>query len=108
MKCKKIVAIFRTLELEKVERKVQELGVRGVSVTRVKGYGEYSNFFSRDWMVTHARLEVFVNTSRAEEIARAIMEAAHTGIPGDGLIAIIPVEQIYRIRTKSEARPEEI
>jgi nitrogen regulatory protein P-II 1 len=104
----KIVAIVRTMELEKVERKMKELGVKGVTVTQVKGYGQYSNFFSRDWMVTHARLEVFTSASRAEEITRGIMEAAHTGLPGDGLIAITPVEQLYRIRTKSEAKPEEI
>ncbi|MEE9403126.1 MAG: P-II family nitrogen regulator [Desulfobacteria bacterium] len=108
MEWRKITAIFRVDKLEEVERRLRELGVRGISVTRGKGYGEYANFFTRDWCVTHARVEVFNTASRAEEIARAIMDAAHTGIAGDGIVAILPVERIYRIRTKAEARTGEI
>jgi nitrogen regulatory protein P-II 1 len=103
---RKIVAIIRNESLEKVEGRLVDMRVKGISVTRVKGYGEYANFFNPDWMVTHSRLEIFAERARVEEIAAAIMEAAHTGMEGDGIVAIIPVEKLYRIRTKSEIRPD--
>ena len=108
MEYAKITAIIRTSKLEKVEKRLQEIGVKGVSISHVKGYGEYANFFSRDWMVTHIRIEIFSSVSRVEEIAQAIMETAHSGLAGDGIIVSIPVERIYRIRTKTEATAEEI
>ncbi len=102
MDYRKVTAIIRREVLEKVERKLQEIGVQGISVTKVKGYGEYTDFYSRDWMVSHARVEIFTSEAEAEAIAQAIMEAAHVGQEGDGIIAVLPVEKLYRIRTRSE------
>lgn len=82
--------------------------VKGVSVTKVKGYGEYANFFNPNWMVTHSRIEIFTEKAKVEEIVAAIMDIAHTSMPGDGIVAVLPVEKLYRIRTKSEALPDEI
>ncbi len=103
---RKIVAIIRNEALEKVEGRLVDMRVKGISVTSVKGYGEYANFFNPDWMVTHSRIEIFAEQARVEEIAAAIIDAAHTGMEGDGIVAIIPVEKLYRIRTRSEIRPE--
>ncbi len=99
MDFRKITAIIQKDTLEKVEDQLRELGVPGVSVTHVKGYGQYANFFSNDWLVSHVRLEVFIERERAEEVATAIMNAAHTGMDGDGIVAILPVESIYQIQT---------
>ncbi len=106
MELRKVVAIIRGSALEKVEERLKELGVKGISVTRVKGYGEYQNFYKADWMVNNARVELFVEKSKVDEIASAIMEVAHVGIPGDGIVAVLPVEKLYRIRTKSEMHPD--
>jgi len=108
MEWKKIVAIIRGDRLQEVEERLKDLQVNGISVTRGKGYGEYANFFSSDWCVTHARLEIYCEASRANGIIRAIMDAAHTGSAGDGIVALIPVEQLYRIRSKTEAKYEEV
>jgi len=108
MSYRKVTAIIQRDVLEKVERKLLEMGIRGISVTRAKGYGEYRNFYSRDWMVSHARIEIFVDETKADAIARAIMEVAHVGLEGDGIVAILPVEKLYRIRTRSEATVDEI
>jgi len=102
MSFKKITAIIRPDLLNKVEKTLKELGVPGVSVSQVKGYGEYADFYAKDWMVTHARIEVIIDTERADAIAQAIMDAAHTGLEGDGIVAIVPVEKLYHIRTKAE------
>jgi nitrogen regulatory protein P-II 1 len=106
MGLRKIVAIIRNDALEKVEGKLVELQVKGISVTKVKGYGEYANFFKSDWMVTHSRLEIFTEETRADRIAEAIMEVAHTGMEGDGIVAVLPVLKLYRIRTKKEVPSE--
>lgn len=104
MEWKKIVGIVRCSELEKVEERLRDLGIQGISVTQIKGYGECADLCKRDWTVTHARVEIFEGASKAERIARAIIDAAHTGLPGDGLVIVIPVEHVYRIRTRSEFR----
>lgn len=108
MELRKVTAIVRSEVLEKVEKRLREIGVKGVTVTRVKGYGEYANFFSRDWLVTHARLEIFTEKAEAEKAAAVIMEAAHSGVPGDGIVVILPVEKIFRIRSQSEVSPHDI
>ncbi len=108
MKLRKIIAIVQNQVLEKVEGRLIDLRVKGISVTKVKGYGEFANFFNPDWLVTHSRIEIFTEEARTDDIASAIMEVAHTGMEGDGIVAIIPVEKLYRIRTKTEISPQEI
>lgn len=102
-----IVAIIRRDKLEKVEKKLEDIGVERITVSKVKGYGEYHDFFARNWMVEEVRVEIFTRKDAVESIAAAIMDAAHTGLPGDGVVAVIPVEKFFLIRTRSEATPEE-
>ena len=108
MDWKKVVGIIRTEKLGAVEERLKEIRVRGISVTRGKGYGEYANFFASNWSVTHARLEIYCKSSKADEIVDAIMDAAQTGLAGDGIIAVIPVEKLYRIRTKTQANGDNV
>lgn len=104
---RKVTGIVNRNVLERVETALKQLGVGGISVTKVKGFGEYADFFERDWMTTHLRVEVFTSSSQAEAIARAIIDAAHTGHEGDGIVAILPVEKLYRIRTRALADVEQ-
>lgn len=103
MELRKVTAIVRALALERVERGLREIGVPGLTVTRVKGYGEYANFFSKDWMTDHVRIEIFTAASRVDRILEVICSAACTGEPGDGIIAVLPVEHLYRIRDRANA-----
>jgi len=96
---RKITAIVRNNVLQDVERRLRELDVPGVSVTKVKGYGEYANFFTSEWVVEHARLEIFLHATQADVVAREIVRTAATGEPGDGIVVVLPVESMYRIRT---------
>jgi nitrogen regulatory protein P-II 1 len=104
MELRKVNAIIRSRLLEDVEERLKNIGIKGLTVTRVKGYGESKSIWAEDWLGTHARIEIFAEKSKAEKIATAIMEVAHTGGPGDGIICILPVEKIFRIRTKSEVK----
>lgn len=102
MDFRKITAIIQVETLKKVQNALQVIGVPGISVTSVKGYGEYKDFYTKELMSSHARVEIFIEQSRAEEVATTIMDAAHTGIEGDGVIAVLPVESVYHIRTRKK------
>ena len=108
MELRRIVAIIRWSALEKVEEQLRQLGVKGISVSPVKGYGEYANLSKADWMVNNARVEVFIRQTEVDSIVTAIFDGAHSGSPGDGLVAVMPVEKLYRIRTKTEASSDTI
>lgn len=104
MDFRKVTAIIRPDALEKVETALKSLSVPGVSVTKVKGYGEYMDFYTPDWMCSHVRVEVFIGRHRAEDVANAVMQAAHTGLEGDGIVAVLPVEAVYHIRTREKCQ----
>lgn len=108
MELKKIVAIVRTQVLGDVEDRLVAMRVKGISVTRVKGYGEYSTFINPDWRFTHARIEIYTEQSMVDSIVEAILETAHVGMPGDGVVAVSTLERLYRIRSKSEITADEI
>lgn len=108
MNWKKLTAIVRNEQLQAVEEKLQEIGVRGLTVQHVKGFGEHANFFRHDWLVRHVRIEIFAHEDRVREIAAAIMTAAHTGTAGDGIVAISPVDEVLRIRTCAPGTPDEV
>lgn len=101
MEFKKITAIVRSARLADVEACLIEAGVGGVSITRVAGFGEYANMFSPDWLTTHARLELFLPAEQVETVRQVITVAAKTGVPGDGIIVVLPVEKFWRIRETS-------
>lgn len=104
----KVNAIVRLESVERVEAALQAVQVRGVSVTRVDGYGEYVDFFARDWMASHARFEVFTSAERAPAIVDAILAAASSGTRGDGIVCVVPVEQVWRVRSRSLASPQDL
>lgn len=110
MEFRKVTAIIKSEVLEKVEQGLRDIGIQGISVTKVKGFGEYANFYSRDWMVSvsHVRIEIFTEKAKVKAIVNAILEAAHLGLPGDGIVVVVPVEQIFRVRTKSVVAAGEI
>lgn len=95
----KVTGIIRASVLDKVEKRLIREGCPGLSVTKVKGCGELMDFFTRDWLVSHARIEVFALSADAERIAQAIIEEAQSGSSGDGVVAILPVEKVLKIRT---------
>ncbi len=107
MKFRKITAIIRLDRAEQVEHKLKAIGVPGMSCTHVKGYGEYADFYSSDWKVEHARVEIFVKATQVKEIVGVILEEACTGTPGDGIIAVLPVEHLYHIRSGGDATETE-
>lgn len=103
-----VVAIIRPSALESVEKRLQELGVRGLTVTRAKGYGAHANFFAPDWLVDQVKIEVFAERDKAESIVAAILDTAHTEYPGGGIVAILPVEKVFSVHTRAEEIPNRL
>lgn len=106
MEFRKITAIIDQLKLESVEQALIRLKVPGATVSKVKGYGEHASFFAPDWLVNHVKLEIYIGKHRATEIAETIMEVAHSGAEGDGIVAVSPVEMVYHIRQRKKCRSE--
>ena len=103
---KKIEAIIKPFKLEEVKDALAELGVEGMTVTEVKGFGRQKGHteiyrgseYTVDFL-PKIKLEVVVADSLAERASEAIIRAAKTGKIGDGKIFILPVEEAIRIRT---------
>ncbi len=108
MELRLVVAIIRPLALEPVEKTLQEIGVRGLTVIRAKGFGAHANLFSRDWLVDQVKIEIYVEQDRVESIVAAILDAAHTKSPGGGIVAVLPVEKVYSVSTRGEEAPNRI
>lgn len=101
-----IIANIRSDKLNDVEKRLERLNVERINVCKVKGFGEYHNFFAPNWLTTEVRLEVFTKEDEVEAITAAILEAAHTGVAGDGVVAVLPIGKLYLVRTRAEATPE--
>ncbi len=106
MKFRKVIAIIRPERLEAVEKALKQRGVPGISVTKVKGFGEYANFYSPEWLSSHVRIEVIIDEQQADKLTQTVMDASHTGVEGDGIIAVLPVESVYHIRTRQKCESE--
>ena len=87
-----VITIIPSLALKKVEKALSVIGIPAVNVVTVRGYGEYKNYFQADCMDTCSRLEVFCETTKLDEIIKAIAQAAHGGLTTDGIIAVNPID----------------
>jgi len=103
---KKIEAIIKPFKLDDVKDGLSGLGVKGLTVTEVKGFGRqrghkeiYRGAEYQVDFVSKIKLEVVVETELVQDAVKIIQEKARTGEIGDGKIFILPVEEAIRIRT---------
>ena len=103
---KKIEAIIKPFKLEEVKDVVHEIGVQGMSVTEIKGFGRQKGhtetYRGAEYMVDFLpklKIEIVVKDDLLDEAIERISEVARTGKIGDGKIFVIPVEEAVRIRT---------
>lgn len=106
---KKIEAIIKPFKLDDVREALTDVGIAGMTVTEVKGFGRQKGHtelyrgaeYAIDFL-PKVKLEVVVTDEQVEECIQAIMETAQTGKIGDGKIFIYDVERAIRIRTGEE------
>ncbi len=103
---KKIEAIIKPFKLDEVREALSEVGVTGLTVTEVKGFGRQKGhtelYRGAEYVVDFLpkiKIEVVVSDGSVEQAIEAIIKSARTGKIGDGKIFVTPVEQIVRIRT---------
>jgi len=106
---KKIEAIVKPFKLEEVKDALHEVGIEGMTVSEVKGFGRQKGHteiyrgseYTVDFL-PKIKVEVVVADSKASEVAAAIVKAAKTGKIGDGKIFISGIEEAIRIRTEEK------
>lgn len=103
---KKIEAIVRHFKLEDVKSAITEVGIHGMTVTEVRGFGRQKGhketYRGAEYIVDFmpkVKMEIVVADADAEKLVEAVVRAARTGQVGDGKIFISNVEQVVRIRT---------
>jgi len=103
-----VVAYIRPDKLEDVKRGLAEAGAPSLTVSNVSGRGSQpvkkSQWRGEEYSVDlhqKVKLECVVAEIPAEDVAEAIVDAAHTGEAGDGKVFILPVEEAYQIRTET-------
>jgi nitrogen regulatory protein P-II 2 len=103
---KLVVAIIKPFKLEEVRDALMAIGVQGMTVTEVKGYGRQKGhteiYRGAEYAVNFlpkVRIEVAVATDRAAKVVETVVAAAKTGQIGDGKIFVMPIENAVRIRT---------
>ena len=103
---KLIVAVIKPFKLDDVREALTPLGVQGLTVSEVKGFGRQKGqteiYRGAEYHVNFlpkVKIEVAVSEALAEQVVEAIMKAAHTGKIGDGKIFVMDIERAVRIRT---------
>jgi nitrogen regulatory protein P-II 1 len=103
---RKVEAIIKPFKLDEVKEALHEIGIQGMTVTEVKGFGRQKGhtelYRGAEYVVDFLpkiKIEVAVPDEMAEKVAQAIVGAANTGRIGDGKIFVLPMEEVIRIRT---------
>tara|TARA_R110002110_G_C13470513_1_gene720860 strand:- start:100840 stop:101178 length:339 start_codon:yes stop_codon:yes gene_type:complete len=103
---KLITAIVKPFKLDDVREALSEIGVQGITVTEVKGFGRQKGhtelYRGAEYVVDFlpkVKIEVAVAEAGVEQTIEAITKAANTGKIGDGKVFVAPLEQVIRIRT---------
>ncbi len=103
---KLVAAIIKHFKLDDVREAIAEVGIQGITVTEVKGFGRQKGhtelYRGAEYVVDFLpklKVEIAVGDDKVEQVISAIIKAAHTGSIGDGKIFISNLEQVVRIRT---------
>jgi nitrogen regulatory protein P-II 1 len=103
---KKLEAIIKPFKLDDVKEALAEVGVQGMTVLEVKGFGRQKGhtelYRGAEYVVDFlpkVKIEVVVADDLVHQAVEAIMRAARTGRIGDGKIFVMPVDEVFRIRT---------
>jgi len=103
---KKVEAIIKPFKLDEVKESLNEIGIQGITVTEVKGFGRQKGhtelYRGAEYVVDFLpkiKVEIIVKDNMVDKVVETILESAKTGRIGDGKIFVLPVEEVLRIRT---------
>ena len=108
---KKIEAIIKPFKLEEVKDALNSIGITGMTITEVKGYGRQKGhteiYRGAEYVVDFIpkiKIEIVVAAEQADQVVDKIRTAANSGKIGDGKIFVLPIERVVRVRTGEENR----
>lgn len=108
---KKIEAIIKPFKLDDVKEALNEIGIQGMTITEVKGYGRqkghkeiYRGAEYQVDFIPKVKIEIVAESEMAPLLMDTIRKAANTGKIGDGKIFVLPVEEVIRVRTGEKGK----
>ncbi len=108
---KKIEAIIKPFKLDDVKEALNEIGIQGMTVSEVKGYGRQRGhkevYRGAEYVVDFIpkiKIEIVVEADLANQVVETIKKAAYTGKIGDGKIFVLPIEDVVRVRTGEKGK----
>ncbi len=108
---KKIEAIIKPFKLDDVKDALNEIGISGMTLSEVKGYGRQKGhkeiYRGAEYIVDFIpkmKLEIIVDAAQVDKVVDCIRQAALTGKIGDGKIFVLPVEEVVRVRTGEKGK----
>ncbi len=108
---KKIEAIVKPFKLDDVKEALNEIGIQGMTISEVKGYGRQKGhkeiYRGAEYVVDFipkVKIEIIVESERADLVVEAIKKAANTGKIGDGKIFLSTIEEVIRVRTGEKGK----
>jgi len=108
---KKIEAIIKPFKLDDVKEALSEIGIQGMTISEVKGYGRQKGhkeiYRGAEYVVDFipkTKIEIIVPADMVEPVIDKIRDAANTGKIGDGKIFVLPIEEAVRVRTGERGR----
>ena len=103
---KKVEAIIKPFKLDEVKEALHEIGVQGLTVTEVKGFGRQKGhtelYRGAEYVVDFLpkiKLEIVISDELVDKVVQAVVDAANSGRIGDGKIFVQPLDEVIRIRT---------
>ncbi|MCK4603404.1 MAG: P-II family nitrogen regulator [Deltaproteobacteria bacterium] len=103
---KKIEAIIKPFKLDDVKEALNEIGIKGMTISEVKGYGRQKGhkevYRGAEYVVDFipkVKVEIIVDAAQVDQVVAKIKESAYTGKIGDGKIFVLPIEEVIRVRT---------
>ena len=103
---KKVEIVIKPFKLDDVKAALNDLGIKGMTVSDVKGYGRqkghtevYRGAEYKVDFLPKMKLEIIVESEQVDKVIEAVVKAARTGKIGDGKIFVLPVEKVVRVRT---------
>ena len=103
MNINKITAIFDEMRLEEVEATLLRHGVNGYTLHPVRGRGRYFDSFNKNHLIKHIQMEVYTKAEQTKEITQLIVEAAQVNVDSEGLVCIVPINDLVWIHDKRSA-----
>ncbi|MBF0102509.1 MAG: P-II family nitrogen regulator [Desulfobacterales bacterium] len=108
---KKIEAIIKPFKLDDVKAALNDIGISGMTITEVKGYGRQKGhkeiYRGAEYVVDFipkVKIEIVVDTERVPKIIETIQKSAFTGKIGDGKLFVLPIEDAIRVRTNEKGK----